>query len=164
MKKSLLYLSFILLLFTSCSKHIYSQIPKGIYKLEGLWEMKNDDGSIFYELWEINPDSTLKGKDFIVKPNKDTILTENFEIIEKNDSVYYVATVMEQNGSKTVYFKLISFNPMVFVFENKKHDFPQMITYSRKTDDLYAVILEGPDIDNKIKSMEFRFTRALNSK
>ncbi|MCX6165930.1 MAG: DUF6265 family protein [Ignavibacteriae bacterium] len=158
MKKNLFALTpiFLLFLFTSCS-HSQSPIPKGIYKLEGLWEMKSDEGTTF-EQWEINPDGTLQGKDFSIGLKNDTIFYEYLKIIQQDSDVYYVATVLNQNDEKPVYFKLIEFTPMVFVFENKQHDFPQMITYSIKTDDLYAVIIEGPD-NGKIKSIGFRFNR-----
>jgi hypothetical protein len=149
---SIVFFSFVFL-YSDCN----SQIPKGIYKFAGLWEMKVD-GMSTYEFWEINPDSSLQGKDFEISSKNDTTIYELMQIICKDNEVYYVARVMEQNEGKPIYFKLIEFTPMVFVFENKEHDFPQMLTYSRKTDDLYAVIIEGPD-NGKIKSIEFRFTR-----
>jgi hypothetical protein len=159
MKKILFALSqfFFLILFTSCS-HSQCPIPKGMYKLEGLWEAKSNDGTV-YELWKVNPDSTLQGKDFTIDSKGDTTIIEEFEVMCKDSSVYYVAKVPNQNGGQPVYFGLYSFNPMNFVFENKQHDFPQTISYSIKTWDLYSVILEGPDKDNKIKSIELRFTR-----
>lgn len=143
--------------FTSCS-HSQCPIPKGIYQIVGLWETKTYEGTI-YELWEINPDSSLKGKDFLIKSNNDTVLLEQLEISCKDDTVYYIATVFGQNDNKPVYFKINEWTQMVFAFENKHHDFPQLIRYSVKTEDLYTVIIEGPEPDNKIKSIEYKFYR-----
>lgn len=159
MKKILFALSpiFFLILFSSCS-HSQCKIPKGIYQIQGLWETKNNE-RILYEHWVMNPDSTLRGKSYTLKSDTDTLILEELEISCKNDTVYYAATVPDQNDGRKIYFKIIEFTPMVFVFENKQHDFPQMITYSVKTEDLFAVILEGPEEGNKIKSIEYRFTR-----
>lgn len=149
---------FFFLTIFSCSHYSYAQLPKGIYQILGQWEAKSDAGTI-YENWEMNPDSSLTGKSFIIKPGNDTIPLEQLKIICKGDSVYYVATVNGQNDNKPVYFNLIEFTPMVFAFENKQHDFPQLIRYSIKTKDIYTVIIEGPEPENKIKSIEYRFTR-----
>ncbi len=150
---SILFLSFL----TSFS-HSQNSLPIGIYKLAGLWEMKNNEG-IFYEYWKINTDSSLSGIDYTLNSNGDTIVLEKLQIIKKDSSVYYVATVLNHNDGKSIYFKMVAWTLYAFVFENKQHDFPQMITYSIKTPDLYNVIIEGPDEENKIKSIEFRFNR-----
>jgi hypothetical protein len=167
MKKNPLFIFlfvFSLLSFTIfsffCSHKSYSQIPKGIYKIEGLWETKNE-GATIYEQWKVNPDSTLEGKIFSIKNEKDTVLLKTMRIISKDDTAYYVIKTFDQDNDKPVYYKIIEFTPMVFVFENKQQNFPQMITYSVKTSDLYAVIFEGPDEGNKIKSIEYRFTRKI---
>ncbi len=107
----------------------------------------------------MNKDSTLKGRSYTLKSDTDTLILEELVISCKNDTVYYSATVPDQNDGRTIYFKIIEFTPMVFVFENKQHDFPQLIRYAIKTKDIYTVIIEGPEEDNKIKSMEYRFTR-----
>lgn len=158
MKNFLIALSpvLFLLLFTSCSHS--QQIPKGMYRFVGLWEAKTDEGTR-YELWEVNPDSTLHGKDFIIDSNGVTTILEEFEVIPQDSSIYYVAKVKNQNDGKPVYFKMIVWTNTVFIFENKEHDFPQMITYSVKTLDLFNVILEGPEKDNTIKSIEYRFNK-----
>lgn len=156
MKTILLFLSIISFsCFGQSNKPI--PLPPGIFKLSGLWEMKDENGTA-YEYWEINQDSTMRGFDYVLGKNNDTIIFEMMKIISKDSNIYFIANIPDQNEGKPVYFKLIEFTPMVFVFENKQHDFPQMITYSRKTDDLYSVVIEGPD-NGKIKSVEFRFSR-----
>jgi hypothetical protein len=163
MKKNPFILSLLILLFFflsifSCSHNSYAQLPKGIYQILGQWEAKSD-GGIIYENWKMNPDSSLEGKDFILKSDNDTLMLEHLEIKCIEDTVYYIVTVFGQNNNKPVYFKIIEFTPMVFAFENKQHDFPQMIRYSIKTEDIYTVIIEGPEPGNQIKSIEYRFNR-----
>jgi len=165
MKKNLLFIFLIVFSFLSsivfsfsCFHNTYSQIPKGIYQIVGLWEVKTEVVTL-YEQWNVNPDSTLEGRNFYITPEKDTVLTKTMKIISKDDTAYYVTKIPDQNNGKPVYYKIIEFTPMVFVFENRQQVFPQMITYSIKTADLYAVILEAPEEGNKIKSIEHRFSR-----
>jgi hypothetical protein len=157
MKNILLFLILLIFSFLTFSNS-YSQIPKGIYDLAGLWEMKSELGTV-YERWEITHNGTLIGEDFIIGKNNDTTIIEHMKIIELDSGVYYVATVLNQNDGKPIYFKIFEWTRNVFAFENKEHDFPQTIRYYLKTLDLYAVILEGPEEDNKIKSIEFKFER-----
>lgn len=152
----LIYLVFIIF-FTSCSNS-QNSLPKGIYKLVGLWELKTENNTI-YERWRVNPDSTLQGEDYYVDSKGDTVFTEYLKIITKGDSAYYVATVPGQNDGKPVYFNMIEWTAIVFSFENRKHDFPQLIRYYIKTQDMYTVTLEGPEEGNKIKSIELKYTR-----
>lgn len=120
--------------------------------------MKSEKETL-YEYWKINPDSSLSGMDFIINSKGDTTILEILGIKSKDSSVYYIATVLNQNEGKPIYFKMIEWTQTVFAFENKQHDFPQMIRYSIKTEDIYTVIIEGPEKGNKIKSIEYRFTR-----
>jgi hypothetical protein len=137
----------------------FSQIPKGLYDLQGTWEM-HMDGTVTYEQWKINPDSSLSGIDFTFNSKGDTIYLEHLEIMQMDSSIYYIAKVMDQNDQKPIYYQIIEWTRNVFAFENKKHDFPQKITYYLKTYDLYTVIIEGPDKD-KIRYIEFKFTKKI---
>ncbi|MFA5403705.1 MAG: DUF6265 family protein, partial [Ignavibacteria bacterium] len=152
MKKILLFTFFFITFFLTQSNS-YSQMPKGIYDVAGLWEMQSEKG-IIYELWEIRHDGALIGQDFTIGTNNDTIIIEQMKIESLDSGVYYIATVTNQNEGKPIYYKMIEWTRNVFAFENKQHDFPQMIRYYIKTDYLYTVILEGPEPDNKIKSIE----------
>jgi len=120
--------------------------------------MKSEN-SIMFEYWEISPDSSLQGKDFFINPNNDTVVIESIKIMCEDSNVYFVVSVPDQDEGKSVYFKMTEWTRNVFVFENKENIFPQVIRYYIKTDDLYSVILEGPDKDNKIRSIESKFTR-----
>lgn len=156
MKKHLLFTLVIAISFAVTEKS-YSQLPAGIYKILGVWETVSE-GMTNYERWDINPDSTLSGFDFVIGSKGDTAVFEKLEILKKGDNVYYIATVEGQNGGKAIYFQMIEWTKNVFVFENKEHDFPQRIMYYIKNDSQFNVIIEGPDKD-KIKSIEFIFFR-----
>lgn len=156
MKKILLFplITAFVFLFNAKSD---AQLPQGIYKILGVWETVSE-GMTNYERWDINPDSSLKGFDFVIGTKGDTAVFEKLEIIKKGDNVYYVATVEGQNGGKAIYFQMIEWTRNVFVFENKEHDFPQRIMYYIKNDNQFNAVIEGPDKD-KIKSIEFIFYR-----
>jgi hypothetical protein len=151
-------------LFTFCFVFVlfftgksFSQIPEGIYKIEGLWEL-NSDGMISYEQWKVNSDGSLQGVDFAFGTKGDTVYFESLEIIRRDNDVFYVASVMDQNERKPIFFKMTEWTRNVFVFENKEHDFPQKIIYYIKNDSQFNAVIEGPDKD-KIKSIEFKFTK-----
>ena len=90
----------------------------------GEW-ISND--STVLEKWQVLDDG-ISAKVYSLS-GIDSILTETIEIINDNDTVYYQATVFNQNEGKPIRFKLVSADSMNFVFENKAHDFPQRIEY-----------------------------------
>jgi hypothetical protein len=157
MKKILLFALYFALAFIYTGKS-FSQIPAGVYKIQGLWEM-NSEKAVSYEQWKINPDSSLQGIDFAIGSNGDTINLEFLEIKKIENDVFYIAAVTGQNEGKPVCFKMVEWTRNVFIFENKEHDFPQRIMYYIKNDSLFNVIIEGPEEGNKIKSIEFVFTK-----
>ncbi len=102
-----------------------------------------------YEEWYMLGD-ILKGRSYEVR-NSDTLITEELEIFKGKDKlIYYIATVENQNQGKPVYFKLISYEPQRFVFENLEHDFPERIIYFREGKDL-RVLLQGEDVSRTVE-------------
>jgi hypothetical protein len=57
----------------------------------------------------------------------DTVFVEKLRIIVKDDNIFYVADVPE--NQKLVYFKLTEITESGFVCENPDHDFPKKISY-----------------------------------
>lgn len=157
MKKLLLFAFYFSLVLLIPGK-TFSQIPAGIYKIQGLWEMVSDN-STSYEQWKVNPDSSLQGIDFAIGAKSDTIYLEFLEIKKIDNDIFYIATVKSQNDGKPVCFKMVEWTRNVFIFENKEHDFPQRIMYYIKNENMFNVIIEGPEEGNKIKSIEFVFTK-----
>jgi hypothetical protein len=107
--------------------------------LIGTWENKTPKGSM-YETWSKATDKELTGKSYIVK-EKDTIIFENIQLIEKHDGLFYIPTVKNQNDGLPVHFAAKIISETQLVFENLQHDFPQIISYKKiNTDSLVAEI------------------------
>lgn len=99
--------------------------------LTGVWEMKKPNGTSRLEVWEQKDDKLLYGMGLRVT-SKDTVELETMEITFKDDYLWYIPTVRDQNNARPVPFKLIYSEEMTFVFENRAHDFPQRIIYILK--------------------------------
>ncbi len=127
-------------MFAFCNWVNYSEKP--IRKAEwiiGTWENKTQRGSI-YETWVKINDDELSGKSYVLK-EKDTVIFETIKLIQEQDSLFYIPTVNNQNDGLPVRFALKSSSDKELVFENPKHDFPQIISYTKiNTDSLIAEI------------------------
>ncbi len=77
---------------------------------------------------------------------QDTAVLEKLKLIIKDDSIYYVADVPENN--QPVYFKLTEISENAYTCENVEHDFPKKIIYQRDGKKLKATISgNGTSID-----------------
>jgi len=116
--------------------------PNNITKadwLVGTWENKTQRGSM-YETWNKVSDKELKGKSYMVK-EKDTIVFENLRLVQEQDGLFYIPIVKNQNDGLPVRFIAKTISATQLVFENPKHDFPQIISYTKiSTDSLVAEI------------------------
>lgn len=106
--------------------------------LIGRWENRSGDG-ILSEIWERENDSVFSGVSFYVI-GPDTVFQEKIRLESMEGKVYYKPEVDGQNEGKQVIFTRTFNDKMKWVFENPKHDFPQMITYTHSNDSLIAVI------------------------
>ena len=141
MRKLNLPLALILgLAFYSWIYHSMDQIRKAEW-LIGTWENKTPRGSI-YETWEKVSDRTFSGKSYILK-EKDTTVFETISLFEDQDSLFYIPTVENQNDGLPVRFTAKSISENQLVFENLKHDFPQIITYTRVNPDSLVAEISG---------------------
>lgn len=109
--------------------------------LVGTWENKTARGSI-YESWTKVSNTELVGKSYILK-ERDTVVFENVQLIRKNNLLTYIPTVNGQNNNQPVSFPLISKSENKLVFENKSHDFPQLISYTRISRDSLIAEISG---------------------
>lgn len=80
-----------------------------------------------YEHWDKLSADLMKGYSYQVK-NGETKVSEYLDLVRRKDGIYYIPTVIGQNEGKTVEFKLTA-SDSVFIFENKKHDFPKKLCY-----------------------------------
>ena len=125
---------FILLVQASA---LYSQKTESFKWVVGTWKINTGNGTIC-ETWEVEDDSTLRGKSFFIKQTKDTVPQETLQIAFRNGDWYYISTVIGQNNNQPVSFKIIFQRGTEFIGENPAHDFPQRIAYRRVKQQLFA--------------------------
>lgn len=115
-----------------------SDIKKAEWIL-GTWENKTSKGSIF-ETWRKENDQEFWGKSYVIK-EQDTIVFENIRLIQQENGLFYIPTVKNQNDGLPVSFAAAIIAEDRLVFENRQHDFPQFISYTRiNADSLLAEI------------------------
>ena len=124
---------------------------KSLEWLTGKWNRTNmKPGRHGYEIWQSVPGIELKGWGVIMK-GKDTLFLEKFQLLVKDNVVYYEADVKENPAP--VYFRLTAVNADGFICENPEHDFPKKIEYKREGNKLKAII------SGNGKSIEYNFTK-----
>ncbi|WP_340062975.1 DUF6265 family protein [Ascidiimonas aurantiaca] len=109
--------------------------------LIGTWENKTPKGSI-YETWNKTDDRNILGKSYIIK-EQDTLIFETIQLIQEHDGLYYIPTVKSQNNGLPVRFSVKTISNTQMVFENTKHDFPQIISYTKITTDSLVAEISG---------------------
>jgi hypothetical protein len=81
--------------FAFLSFTIFSDRFGPLLKLEGTWQMKTKKG-VMYEEWKKVSDTELKSKSYQLK-GRDTLLLERVQLIEKEDGIFYIPVVQDQN-------------------------------------------------------------------
>ena len=114
---------------------------KAAHWILGTWENKSADG-VLSETWTKTNDSTFQGQSYFIK-EKDTIHFETIVLQQKDEALTYKATVKGQNEDKPVSFSLTETTENQLVFENKKHDYPQKISYQKDTKNNLVTIISG---------------------
>lgn len=105
--------------------------------LKGHWErIRIAEGRSAHERWEEVSAQEWKGWGVSFR-GMDTSFMEVLQIVEKNDTLYYVADVPE--NPNPVFFKFTSITEDGFVCENLQHDFPKKIEYQLRGDTLKAI-------------------------
>jgi hypothetical protein len=109
-----------------------------LHWLIGHWErISMKEGSTGYEQWQKGGANELTGRG-VTMEDGDTVLVEKIRLVEKNNLIYYVADVPENN--KSVYFRLTSMDANSFTCINPEHDFPKKIVYIKKGNQLVVTI------------------------
>ncbi len=134
----------VFILFSCQNKKGSREIDQLVW-LVGNWETIAPQGQL-YENWTQSNDTILKGSSHMVI-NDDTVFTESLSIEQRNDGLYYIPSVSNQNAGKPVLFRFIENNNGEIIFENKEHDFPQRIIYKHPHPDTLYARIEG--LDNK---------------
>jgi hypothetical protein len=122
-------------------------------RLEGSWISKNGNET-FVESWNTLNDSVMSGTSYMTI-GKDTVFREDLQLIAEKGGVFYIPTVPDQNDGEAVRFKLSSQTKDNWVFENKKHDFPNEIIYSFMENDSLIASVRGTQ-NGQIRKIDFR--------
>jgi len=136
-------------------RHKHVQIKK-LEWLLGSWQDTSAEMH-FTETWQKENDSTFIGRGFGVE-NGDTIFREKLELAERNEKVFYVATVNEHLAGKPTTFALVKDSVNAWIFENPKHDFPQRIIYKQTSENTLHARVEGT-VSGKLQGEEFNMHR-----
>ncbi len=148
-----IFLFFTILIVSSCGIQNKPDHQQFFEKLIGEWQLENMP---VVEEW------TYVNKQFrasvIVTSGADQMVTEEIQIIENEDGIFYEADVEDQNNGEPVLFKMIFSEKNKIIFENKEHDFPQRITYEFMDDNKLTATIDGM-IDGASKSMDFNYSR-----
>jgi hypothetical protein len=129
--------------FGTKTKKKYIQLEKAKWFL-GRWENATKEENS-QEIWKQKNDSTLFAESFVTV-GKDTVFYEKVDLTQRNDSLFYIVSVRDQNKEKPVSFYLTKSTENQLVFENPKHDFPTKIEYNKITNDsIFAKIYGNKD-------------------
>ncbi|MPT35526.1 MAG: hypothetical protein E2604_10670 [Flavobacterium sp.] len=107
----------------------------------GTWENKTSKGSL-YETWRKINDHEYRGKSYILQ-GKDTVVFETIQLVQEGSNLFYIPTVKDQNNNQPVHFIAKTSSTTQLVFENRQHDFPQMITYTKTSADALTAEISG---------------------
>ncbi len=92
----------------------------------GKWTQTEPDGAYSLETWEQAADDRLTGWAFTLM-GKDTVFQERMSLHSEGNTFYFTATADPVEGP--VRFQMTSLTDRHAIFENKLHDYPQMIEY-----------------------------------
>ncbi len=148
--KRILALTTISLFILSCKENDKMQFVK---KLNGKWASAENEGSRFFEDWSNINNELMSGRAFLLTDGIDTTISEELKIELKDNEIFYVAQVKNQNDNKPIKFLLIENEPTHLIFENKLHDFPQRIKYFFIGEREIKVVVEG-EYEGKEESNE----------
>jgi len=129
---------------------------KPFERLNGTWVETGPTGTTV-EKWETTNDTLMSGFTYMLQ-GTDTAYSEKIQLFSSGKDFYYAATVSNQNDGKPVRFRMTSKKEKVWVFENKKHKFPQKIIYTFKGKDSLIATIEGKQ-DEKFQRFSFRFKK-----
>jgi hypothetical protein len=124
--------------------------------MEGNWRMLNKTDTV-KECWTVKSDSLLEGKTFLLQGN-DTTIFETIRLVARNEGIFFIPTVMDQNEGQAISFRFIGDSAGVFIFENVKHDYPQRVIYKPLAENKMYAAVEGVD-SGEFQRLEFYYIK-----
>jgi hypothetical protein len=122
-------------------------------KLIGEWKLANKP---VIEKWSYL-DGKFVASVYIISADERKV-TEKIRILENDDGIFYEANVDDQNQGNGILFKLVELTENKIIFENKEHDFPQMITYKFLDDNTVMATTSG-QMNGEHKEINFDYIR-----
>lgn len=123
----------------------------------GYWEMSSPDGTVT-ESWIRTNDTSYSGVGKFLDSAGKMLTTEEIQIVLRNDELWYIPSVSNQNEGQPVSFKEASFSDTMVVFENKEHNFPQRIVYVKKSDSSVLAYIEG-DVNGEHMRIDYPYLK-----
>ncbi len=141
--------------FLSCSSDPKETI-KEINWLEGKWTAIVQGNNV-QEAWSLVGDSIWKGESVFIREGE-TLFTETMTIALKDGKFQFVTAISDQNEGEEIIFKETERTATKIVFENQKHDFPQVITYETSGKDKLKAYISGK-LNGEAQRIDFDFVR-----
>ena len=143
--------------FLSCKSEPKSSV-KEISWLEGKWTAIVQGNNV-QEQWTLVGDSIWKGESIFVREGE-TLFTEMMTIALKDGKFLFVTAISDQNEGDDIIFKETERTATKIVFENPKHDFPQVITYETSGKDKLKAYISGK-LNGEAQRIDFDFRRMI---
>ncbi len=163
-----IFLSSLVFIMTACARHSTStynakaesqaKTAFNISALEGTW-IRHEEGKTTTETWQSNGDNKWKALSQTADSSGKIVFSENVLLEKRNDVLNYCVTTPNQNDALEVCFSLVSSDEKRMRFENKAHDFPQVICYEWIDKNNLLAYIEGPDGSGGTVRIDFDFKR-----
>ncbi|WP_438483137.1 DUF6265 family protein [Oleiharenicola lentus] len=123
--------------------------------LAGNWQLIKN-GRVTDEHWMAPSGGVLLGMSRTVAKGK--VVEYEFMQIRggPEGKLFFIA---QPSGQKEAAFAAISVSETEVIFENKEHDFPQRIIYTKQADGALLAAIEGPTKTGHTRKIEFFYTR-----
>jgi hypothetical protein len=117
----------------------------------GNWENKSEVGTLI-ESWKKLNDSVFVGESYFIK-DKDTLHSEQMQLKQKGENLFYISNIKGQNNDKPVIFPQNTEIENQLVFKNLANQYPNKIGYKPISKDQIAIEISGiqqgkPSVDN----------------
>jgi hypothetical protein len=116
-----------------------------LLKMNGNWKVYVSEGQM-QECWMMENANSYNGNCLLMN-NLDTLFFETMKIHKKGDRYVYATSFLLNGEEHKTDFYLTKCNNRRLVFENKTHDFPQLISYTFFTPDSMLATIGGMEKD-----------------
>jgi Domain of unknown function (DUF6265) len=107
----------------------------------GAWENKSDEGTLI-ESWKKLNDSVFVGESYFIN-EKDTLHSEQMQLKQKGENLFYISNIKGQNSDKPVTFAQNTEIENQLVFENPTNQHPRKISYKPTGKDQITIQVSG---------------------